>query len=249
MGKKKKNKKVKPAAEVIETPDLDAIAAVEDFKTRQANDEKLRPCKLCARSNEPCTECQLGFSISPSSYGCKFFINDEDMLLEIAQKKLEEQRAIKTKLYFKMDVMGYLIDAAAAVLEHVSDDIDRDYKAIKFKTPEDDATYAESKKNRDYLRKGYQGMRFGLMDARNAYNGYVQKYFDSLFSQKDGKYNFVEYDKHGYNVGFISAFVHIFLEKTLFSKENAEKILNFMNELEGLDILNDIDLKRLLVKL
>lgn len=246
MAKKKKNNKTQTTNNVS---DAEAIKHIEDFKSRQAGDEKLKPCKICARSNDTCTECELGFVIRPSSYGCRFFINDEDRLLEIAKEQIELEQQKKTKMYFKMDAMGYLIDAAACILEHIESDVDKDYESVKIKDAELNLSHKESKKNMGYLYKGYKGMKFGLADARNAYDGYIQRYFDTLFKGVDGKYNHAEYDKHGYNVGFISAFVHLFLEKTLASRENAEKILNFMNELEGLDILSEVDIKRLLVKI
>jgi hypothetical protein len=250
MGKKGKKSKAKAETPQVAAPqpEMDAVKAVADFKERQDGNEKLKPCKICARANDTCTECELGFSIRPSSYGCRFFINDEDRLLEIAKAQLELEQQKKTKIYFKMDAMGYLIDAASCVLEHIEEDVDRDYSSVKIKDAETILSHKESKKNMGYLYKGYKEMKFGLSDTRNAYNRYIQRYFDTLFTKEDGKYNAVEYDKHGYNVGYISAFVHLFLEKTLASKENAEKILNFMNGLEGLDILSEIDIKRLLVK-
>ena len=84
-----------------------------------------RPCKACVFSNEACDWCiENKIPINRYMRGCRKFMTNEEAVRKVAEAEQERQRVAMTKMYFEMDIMGYLANAASLILEKIDKRID-----------------------------------------------------------------------------------------------------------------------------
>ena len=203
---------------------------------------ELKPCKQCVFANEDCTWCSENkIKIAPYQYGCRKFMTNEDAVRKLAEIEFKKYCEERTRTTLELDIMGYTINAASIMLEKIEQDIERSYASIKDPTDESLKNRANSKKNRDRLRKAYAQMKFNATDMRNTYDRYIEYFFTHQFTDENGKYNGVESDKNLANSGVITKFIKMFVDRCLDNQENAEKILAYISSLPGSGYLNEHD--------
>jgi hypothetical protein len=151
-------------------------------------------------------------------------------------------------MLLELDIMSYEIGAAQQTLEKLDAELCASYNAIKDKDKECIDNHNESKKNRDRLDKAFRQLKAHAQDMRNTYNRYVEYFFNTLFTEENGKYNWKESDKNLVNTGVINTFVRVLVDKTLENGENAEAIMNFMLSLKGSGIYNDKQLGKFMIR-
>lgn len=210
---------------------------------------QLKPCSVCIHSNKECDWCNLLKKpiISKKAYGCVNHKTNEEALEEIAKEQMAIHQEQLRRLLLTMDVMSYMINGASMVLEVVDKELEESYNSIRVKDDACVKNHVESKKNRDRLHKAYKKMKFSAQDMRNTFDTYIEYFFNTLFGEKDGSYNFKESDKSLVNSGTITAFVNLFVEKTLDNGDNASAIYDYMQGLKGCGILKD-EFNRYLIK-
>lgn len=218
------------------------INVEEAVRDTVAKLNELKPCKACVHSNDDCTWCfQCKNKIHPYQYGCRHHMTNEEAVRQLAEIECEKLRKDIAKTTLDMDIMGYTINAASIMLEKIDKELERSYNSIKDKTDDNIKNHAESKKNRDRLRKAYSQMKFSASDIRNTYNKYIEYFFATQFTDENGKYNGFESDKNLANSGVISKIIKLFVDRALDNEENANKIIDFMLSLQGSGIYNEHD--------
>ena len=83
---------------------------------------------------------------------------------------------------------------------------------------------------------------------RNTYNRYVEYFFNTLFTEENGKYNWKESDQNLVNTGVINTFVRVLVDKTLENGENAEAIMDFMLSLKGSGIYDEKQIGKFMIR-
>ena len=224
---------------------------IEDVvrETVKVLDEQ-KQCHSCIHSNRECNWCaENKINISPFQYGCRKHITNEQAVRRLAE--LEHAKYCKElkKMTLDMDIMGYAISAASIMLEKVDSELERQFNSVKHKTDEEIRSHAESKRNRERLRKAYAKMKFAAMDIRNTYDRYIEYFFNCCFTDSDGKYDGVESDKNLANSGVISKVIKVFVDRALDNPDNAEKIMDFMLSLEGSGIYEEQDFNNGIIRL
>lgn len=211
--------------------------------------QELKPCVLCVHKNADCTYCfENKIPISTSSYGCRKHMTDEELLRKNAKEEYERQMAIRKRMLLELDIMGYEIGAAQQTLEKLDAELCASYNAIKNKDKECIDNHNESKKNRDRLAKAFTQLKAHAQDMRNTYNRYVEYFFNTLFTEENGNYNWKESDKNLVNTGVINTFVRVLVDKTLENGENAEAIMNFMLSLKGSGIYDEKQVGKFMIR-
>lgn len=219
------------------------------YEETKARAQELKPCVLCVHKNADCTYCfENKIQISPSSYGCRKHMTDEEQLRKNAEEEYAKQIAIQKRMLLELDIMSYEIGAAQQTLEKLDAELCASYNAIKNKDKECIDNHNESKKNRDRLAKAFVQLKAHAQDMRNTYNRYVEYFFNTLFTDENGKYNWKESDKNLVNTGVINTFVRVLVDKTLENGENAEAIMDFMLSLKGSGIYNDKQLGKFMIR-
>lgn len=209
-----------------------------------------KQCHSCIHSNRECNWCSENkITIGPFQYGCKKHITNEEAVRKLAEIEHAKYCKEMKKHTLDLDIMGYAINAASILLEKVDAELEKQYNSIKHKTDEEIKSHAESKKNRDRLRKAYSKMKFAAMDIRNTYDRYVEYFFNYCFTDSDGKYDGVESDKNLANSGVVSKVIKVFVDRALDNPENAEKIMDYMLSLDGSGIYDEQDFNNGIIRL
>lgn len=99
------------AGMVYNTVELEEQEIVEAFKKVMEAQPKMKVCKLCVSSDEPCTWCHtLKIPIHPFSYGCKHHKTKDEAIVEhIRAERARGARVterIRNKLAVKMALTG-----------------------------------------------------------------------------------------------------------------------------------------------
>lgn len=210
---------------------------------------ELKPCKLCIYSNEDCDWCSENkMPIHPHQYGCKKHMTNEEALVEITKEEFKKHSAQLRRLQLELDIMGYEIGAASQTLEKIDAELCQSYNAIKVKDEACIKNHNESKKNRDRLAKAYKELQFKAQDIRNIYDRYVEYFFNTLYTEENGTFNWRENEKSLVNTGVINTFIRVMVDKTLENGENAQKILEFMLSLKGSGIYNDEQVGKFMIR-
>lgn len=211
---------------------------------------ELKPCKLCVYSNEDCTWCSANNVpiLSVHQYGCVKHMTNEEALRKITREEFEKNARTLQRLQFELDIMGYQIGAASQTLEKIDAELTQSYNAIKYKDEESIKNHNESKKNRDRLAKAFKEIKFKAQDIRNVYDKYVEYFFNTLYSEEDGTFNWKESDKNLVNTGVINSFVRVLVDKTLDNGENANKIMDFMLSLKGCGVYDEDSIGKYMIR-
>ena len=107
------------------------------YEQTKARAQELKPCVLCVHKNANCTYCvENKIPISPSSYGCRKHMTDEEQLRKNAQEEYAKQIAIQRRMLLELDIMSYEIGAAQQTLEKLDAELCASYNAIKNKDKE-----------------------------------------------------------------------------------------------------------------
>lgn len=211
--------------------------------------EQERPCKACIFSNEPCTWCiENKIPITPFMRGCNKYMTNEQAVRKVAEAEAQRHQKSLQRMMLNMDVMAYMVNGASLVLEKVDKELEESYEAIEDKDSETIRNHAERKRNRERLYKAYKAMKFSIQDIRNTFNNYVEHYFDSIFTDEQGKYDFKESDKNLVNSGVVAEYVSAIVDRVLDNGENATSIMNHILSLPGANILDERDFGRLRIK-
>lgn len=218
-------------------------AIVESMLEEVTSDmNKLKPCKTCVFSNEPCTWCiENKIKIYPYQYGCNKHLTDDEAVRKVTEIEYKKYCKEIAKTTLDMDIMGYTINAASIMLEKIDMELERSHKSIVDKTDDCIKRHQESKKCRDRLRKAYAQMKAHTTDMRNVYDRYIEYFFTYQFTDENGKYNGKEADTNLSNSGVISKVIKLFVDRALDNKENAEKIIDFMLSLQGSGVYDEHD--------
>lgn len=210
---------------------------------------ELKPCKLCIHSNEACDWCHENkMPIHPHQYGCRKHMTNEEALEKITREEFEKHSAQLRRMQLELDIMGYEIGAASQTLEKIDAELCQSYNAIKVKDEACIKNHKESKKNRDRLAKAYKELQFKAQDIRNIYDRYVEYFFNTLYTEEDGTYNWRENEKSLVNTGVINSFVRVLVDKTLDNAENANKIMQFMLSLKGCGVYEDEHVEKFMIR-
>lgn len=206
-------------------------------------------CKTCIFSNDECTWCMENKIPIKSKMmvGCRKHMTDNQAMIKIAEEEQKSHQHDLSRILLKMDIMAYLVNGASIVLEEVDRELEHSYDAVKNKDDDTIRNHAERKRNRGRLEKAYKSMRFSLQDIRNTFTRYVEYYFNTIFSDKNG-YDWKESDKNLVNSGVMASFAKIFIDRSLENGENATKIINYMMSLQGSGILDESDFGRSMIR-
>lgn len=211
---------------------------------------QLKPCRLCVYSNEECTWCSANnvAIMSPLQYGCIKHTTNEEYLEKITREEFEKNQKTLQRLQLELDIMGYEIAAASQTLEKIDAELNQSYNSIKDKDDECIKNHKESKKNRDRLAKAYKELQFKAQDMRSIYDRYVEYFFNTIYSEDDGTFNWKESEKSLVNTGVINSFVRVLVDKTLNNGDNANKIMDFMQSLKGCGIYDDKQVGKFMIR-
>lgn len=209
----------------------------------------IRPCHSCIFANEKCSWCrEKKINIHPEKTGCETFMTNDDAIRKIAELEYEKYRKEFVKHQLDLDVICYAINAASIMLEKLDQKLTVNYEKRKGKTAESDRNHAESKRNRDRLRKAFLSMKANATDMRNTYNRYVEYFFTHQFTDEHGQYDFKEADKNLSNSGTITKVIKMFVDRAMDNDDNAIKIFEFMESLKGSGVYEAEDFNCGLIK-
>lgn len=216
----------------------EVIEGLVNETKQKANEQK--PCFTCVFSNDTCTWCyENKIEIHKFKYGCRKHMNNDELIRKNTEEQYKKSLATQQRMLLELDIMSYEIGAAQQTLEKLDAELQASYNKIENPDMETEGNHTESKKKRDRLAKAFVQMKAYAQDMRNTYTKYVEYYFDSLFGDEDGKYDWKESDKYLSNMGVINQFVRVLVDRTLENGENADAIMKYMLSLKGSGIYDD----------
>ena len=162
----------------------------------------------------------------------------------------EKKRAAisQAKLNEKMDVMNVMVSGADMIREDVLEMLEFEYRRLDIKAKNDDATYRKNKRNLDRLAKCYAQMKASMHTFECEYRKFIDYWNAEMFADEKGVFS-PEFDKHTHNIGFCTYLFFCMYEKLFMSAENAERLIETLNDMKGKDIWDEGDLKRYLIKI
>lgn len=233
---------------------------------------KLQQCKDCAHSNPDCTYCEYHKkSIFPFQYGCFNFITDEEELrrkAEAAAKKAAEislkwqklQKIEEEKCNWLLTLMLDMIVGSQILLEDFERRTDLMLKNNPFPDAEDVANH---KSDKDWIfkhkyafasiKKLYEGMKTkfeeGCSKIRTTFESTIQKHIVAMCTDKETK----ELDEKKYtsidvNAAEFTRLMMLVMNKVVGSNGNFEKIVDFVAQLDGVDVFSPQDISKFKIK-
>lgn len=218
---------------------------IDQAKAEMAKDPALRPCQICVRY-DTCSAVRD----KKVRYGAACFVTSEQALRALMLKEKKRALSQRAKLNEKLDVMNIMVSGADMIRQDILDMLESEYKRIQIKAKTDDATYQRSKKNLARLAKCYGQMKVSMQDFESAFRTFIDYWNAQMFEGENGVYG-SEYDKHSYNVGFMT-YVFFALYGTMYMcEENVQAFIDFVNNVpkKREDILEESDLKRYLIRI
>ena len=233
---------------------------------------KLQQCKDCAHSNPDCTYCEYHKkAIFPFQYGCFNFITDEDEIkrkAEAAAKQAAEislkweklQKIEEEKCNWLLTLMLDMIVGSQILLEDFERRTDAMFKNNPFPDAEDVANH---KSDKDWIfrhkyafasiKKIYDGMKTkfeeGCSKIRTTFESTIQKHIVAMCTDKKTK----ELDEKMYtsidvNAAEFTRLMMLVMNKVVGTNDNFEKIVDFVAQLDGVDVFSPQDISKFKIK-
>ena len=233
---------------------------------------KLRECRECKYSNKDCTFCSLlNKPIFPYQYACFKFITDEEDIRSRAESAAKEavrisvewqkiQQVEEEKCNWLLTLMIDMIVGSQILLEDFERRSDRMFKNNPFPDEEDVANH---KSDRDWIfkhkyafasiKKIYEGMKSkfekGCSTIRTTFESTIQKHIVAMCTDKETK----ELDEKMYtsidvNAAEFTRLMMLVMNKAVGHDGNFEKIVDFVAQLDGVDVFSPQDISRFKIK-
>ena len=231
-----------------------------------ASSHLTRKCCQCANRNPSCTRCkELGIPISRYMYAghCRFYITDEEKLVEDAKREM----AIKDRYNKKQDRLLTMSFTSAEMsivyLEDFEARIDAEFKRAvtrleaKLKKGEKlnefDEAYLKDKKKehkrvKDYIESTINALKkmdFHLKEARKHFTHYVEPKLNKAFFNEDHTaFNDKDYDNHAQDVFEMCEVNLKYFDATYMNEENGKSVINHIDSLQADRVMSADDYKR-----
>lgn len=233
---------------------------------------QLRKCEECVHSNKDCTFCnELKKMIFPYQYACFRFINDEDyqrqraeavarQAAEISIKWQKTQKIEEEKCNWLLTLMLDMIVGSQILLSDFERRSDKIFKNNPFPDANDVANH---KSDKDWIfkhkyafasiHKIYEGMKSkfeeGCSKIRATYESTIQKHIIGMCTNPETK----EFDEKKYSAIEVNAAEFIRLLMLVMNKSvgrdgNFEKIVDFVAQLDGVDVFKPEDIAKFKIK-
>lgn len=233
---------------------------------------KLQQCKDCAHSNPDCTYCKYHKkTILPFQYGCFNFITDEEELkrkaeaaakqaAEVSIKWQKTQHVEEQKCNWLLTLMIDMIVGSQMLLEDFERRTDLMLKNNPFPDAEDVANH---KSDKDWIfkhkyafasvKKIYEGMKSkfekGCSTIRTTFESTIQKHIVAMCTDKETK----QLDEKMYtsidvNAAEFTRLMMLVMNKVVGSNGNFEKIVDFVAQLDGVDVFSPQDISKFKIK-
>lgn len=227
---------------------LDEITIDQEYielaKAEMAKEPRLRPCKMCFHF-ETCAKTK---GVKDYNYGAACFVTNEQMLRALLLQEKKRAAIRQIKLNEKMDVMNVMVSGADMIREDILEMMEYEYRRLDVKAKNGDATYQKNKRNLDRLAKCYAQMKASMHTFECQYRKFIDYWNTEMFADENGQFS-PEFDKHTHNIGFCTYLFFCMYEKLFMSAENAERLIETLNDMKGKDIWDESDLKRYLIKI
>lgn len=233
---------------------------------------QLRKCEDCVHSNSDCTFCnELKKMIFPFQYACFRFVNDEDyqrqraeavarQAAEISIKWQKTQKIEEEKCNWLLTLMLDMIVGSQILLEDFERRTDLMFKNNPFPDAEDVANH---KSDKDWIfrhkyafasiKKIYDGMKTkfeeGCSKIRTTFESTIQKHIVAMCTDKETK----ELDEKMYtsidvNAAEFTRLMMLVMNKVVGTNDNFEKIVDFVAQLDGVDVFSPQDISKFKIK-
>lgn len=233
---------------------------------------QLRKCEDCVHSNSDCTFCnELKKMIFPFQYACFRFVNDEDyqrqraesaakQAAEVSIKWQKTQQVEEQKCNWLLTLMIDMIVGSQILLEDFERRTDAMFKNNPFPDAEDVANH---KSDKDWIfrhkyafasiKKIYDGMKTkfeeGCSKIRTTFESTIQKHIVAMCTDKETK----QLDEKMYtsidvNAAEFTRLMMLVMNKVVGSEGNFEKIVDFVAQLDGVDVFSPQDISKFKIK-
>ena len=233
---------------------------------------QLRKCEDCVHSNSDCTFCnELKKMIFPFQYACFRFVNDEDYQRQRAESaaKQEAEVSIKwqkiqeveeQKCNWLLTLMLDMIVGSQILLEDFERRTDLMLKNNPFPNAENVANH---KSDKDWIfkhkyafasiKKTYDSMKSkfekGCNTIRTTFESTIQKHIVAMCTDVETKkLDEKKYTSIDVNAAEFVRLMMLVMNKSVGSDGNFEKIVDFVAQLEGVDVFSPQDISRFKIK-
>lgn len=233
---------------------------------------QLRKCEDCVHSNSDCTFCnELKKMIFPFQYACFRFINDEDYQRQRAESAAKQaadvsikwqkvQQVEEQKCNWLLTLMLDMIVGSQILLEDFERRTDSMLKNNPFPDAEDVANH---KSDKDWIfkhkyafasiKKIYEGMKLkfekGCSTIRTTFESTIQQHIVAMCTDKETKtLDEKMYTSIDVNAAEFTRLMMLVMNKVVGSEGNFEKIVDFVAQLEGVDVFSPQDISKFKIK-
>lgn len=218
-------------------------------------DPKMRRCNMCSHYqpiDARTGRCEILGTILPVytySGMCKTFETNEEKLLREAKERIAELALEERKLNHLLTMSLNFIESSLLTLEDFEARIEKEFKKAEAQGTGDRRARANDRQWIGNLRKAMKNMKTHLEGVRKQYTHYVEPHLNKIFTDKETlEYDCVEYDNHLSDAYELTRLGLMYFEKAFNSQENAEKVFNLLNGMQGYGVLTDKDLQRYIIK-
>lgn len=208
---------------------------------------QLRRCSHCFYG-EDCTRCKkLNIPISKYQYAgfCKFFITNEEKLVEEAKEAMALTAKNERKLNHILTMMLNGVEAAMLFMEDFEQRIEAEYKRAEARGTGDPKVRKGDRQWIANLTRAYKAIKKDLEGARRQYTHFFEPMLNKVFFDKESKvYDAQSYDDHMSDANELARVMMKYFDKAYLSFDNADAIEKYIDSLEGVGVMVDEDYKR-----
>ena len=208
---------------------------------------QLRRCSHCFYG-EDCTRCKkLNIPISKYQYAglCKFFLTNEEKLMEEAKEAMARTEREERKLNHILTMMLNGVEAAMLFMEDFEQRIETEYKRAEARGTGDPKVRKSDRQWIANLTRAYKAIKKDLEGARRQYTHFFEPMLNKVFFDKESKvYDAQSYDDHMSDANELARVMMKYFDKAYLSFDNADAIEKYIDSLEGVGVMEEADYKR-----
>ena len=207
----------------------------------------LRRCSHCYYGSD-CARCQkLNIPISKYQYAglCKFFLTDEERMMQEAREAIARTEREERKLNHILTMMLNGVEAAMLFMEDFEQRIESEYKRAEARGTGDPKVRKSDRQWVANLTRAYKAIKKDLEGARRQYTHFFEPMLNKVFFDKESKaYDAQSYDDHMSDANELARVMMKYFDKAYLSFDNADAIEKYIDSLEGVGVMEEVDYKR-----
>lgn len=222
----------------------------EELKATLSNPQ-LRQCCHCIYGADFTMCAKLRIPISRFQYCglCQHFMTDEERMMQEAREAVERLEKEERKVNHVLTMMLNCVETGMLFMEDFESRLTKEYRRAELKGTGDPKVRKADKAWISTVSRAFKAIKKDLESARRQYTHFFEPLLNKVFMDKEtGTYDTQQYDDHQQDAHELARIMMKYFDKSYQSYENADKIESFIDNIEGVGVMEQDDYKRYYLK-